>query len=260
VSELGSITINLDEIAEIARLGARRAAVFMAFGVNAAENPDIRDHQLQRLFRYRFLPDDISDDALAQHKKNFADWIVSSGLRELVESFAIFLDHAYFACLSIGRKQGDQSSRLRRYEHKGITGKLEILSLEFGVAVSHPTLCPSLNKARNCLAHRRGIVQPDDCNEPEGLVLSWRGLEVSGRFADGREKLIPFDARDPIKFQEEATITVRTVERRRAFRVGEVIAIPPHELPEICWNVLAATDEIIGAVADLARGAGILRG
>src|SRR5688572_21249022 len=88
-----TVNIDADQMAGIARVGVRRAAIFMGLGLHAAKRPDFNDYELSKLpfeagetgLPMDFVPRDAPKATVEQFKAEFATWITGCGLRELLE-------------------------------------------------------------------------------------------------------------------------------------------------------------------------------
>jgi hypothetical protein len=80
------ISLDLDELFDIALKGIRRAAVFMGLGVNAAIDQNFRSYQLTALTQIQLVPDDVPPETLAHFKEEFRIWIEAGGFRELADN------------------------------------------------------------------------------------------------------------------------------------------------------------------------------
>lgn len=104
------ININFDAIADIARRGVRRTAVFMGLGLNASQDTNFKAYQLSNLqnlgpkliIRQEFIPTNVDDKTLNHFKEEFGVWVIRNGLRELIETYTVFLDEVHVACLYMG--------------------------------------------------------------------------------------------------------------------------------------------------------------
>lgn len=253
-------TVNIDiaEIAQIALKGIRRAYVFMGLGLDAASDSSVTNVHLGQGTRVQIVPQEISGNVLANYKASFAGWITANGLREIVESFGLFLNRVYFACLLISTsgmadKEGDNRKRAKSFEWLGEHKKLNRLSKEFGVTSALATHIQSLNTVRNCLTHRWGIVHETDCNEPGKLVVSWARHEIVAQPESGEEIVFPPNFEEPIELKGPATIGIRFVEARKEFPVKSPVALEPGDLEEICVMMIWATDEIRRSLVEFAQ-------
>jgi len=154
--------VDLDKILDVALRGVRRASVFMGLGVNAALNPDVNEYQLTKITKLQLMPEVKDADTLAHVKNEFRIWVEGNGLRELIETFAIFLDRLHDAC-SFFRAARDKinitslGKRRDSFQRAGFPSKLKTLRSRFSVSPKYPDYLLSLNRTRNCLTHRRGM-------------------------------------------------------------------------------------------------------
>ena len=187
---MNQININLPAIRNIAVRGVRRTAIFMGLGINAANNPDFKQYELAKLTGFEFI-EPISDErTLAGLKTEFGRWIVGNGLRELIETFCIFLDEIHVACLWMSASchkipLNQIQTQDKKFRHKGLKDKLPHLKNTYNVTLTQPDFMISINQARHCLTHRQGSVGARDCLDSERLVVSWRGCEIYAETPSG---------------------------------------------------------------------------
>ncbi len=161
------IVVNFDAMREVAHTGVRRAALFLGLGLNAAYDEEYKDYHLTKIAQIDFIPSDADDKTIAAYKNEFSFWIIGNGLRELVEAFGTFLDRLYKGCLLFqlakdGNSRQKLEARYKKYHYVGLSEKLVILKQEFAIETGNAGQLASINKARNCLTHRQGIVgRPD---------------------------------------------------------------------------------------------------
>lgn len=233
-------TINLDKILQVAYTGVRRASAFMALGINASYDPDNRSVHLKHPFHLRFLPDNMSDAQINEVKNNFSEWIVGNGLRELDQSFAIFLDYLHDAGLVVMR----HTRGLQAAEHKQIKkkfqqdtnakSKLDEISARFRIVSKNASHIETMSKARNCLSHANGIVRLRDCNRPNELKITWIGIDIVVQ-SEQESKSFPTGEFEPFTAGADSTLGIKFVDRQKSFPFGSRIAISPSDLSEICW-------------------------
>jgi len=242
------VHIDLDKVLEIAHLGARRASIFLGLGVNAARNPEMRDCHLPVLFKMSPVPEHLDDAAIRHCKEEFEAWIVGNGLRELIETFSVYLDRIFEVCIiASGTGPIDNAqvvAAVRPFAGKSVSDKLSQLQAAYGIATSHSGMFPGLKNARNCLSHRLGIVGDQDVNLGDELIISWLGFNVTGLLPDGREEHIPPGHEGPFSFSEAARVRIGQAQRERRFRKAEMLRLLTWELGEIVWAVTQAASEI----------------
>ena len=257
-----SVTIDLDSTIVAAQKGIRRAYVFMGLGVNAAADPNLNNVHLADNPQIFIVPQEVPPEIMSSYKESFAQWIISNGLREIIESFGLTLNSIYRACLLIDAKgqadvEGRNRDRAVKFEQLGEKRKLENLADEFGITSELADYIQLLNAARNCLTHRWGVVSQADCNEPGEFVLRWRRLEYIAQTEGGHEIVLPARIDEPIHFDEPATIGIRWVDANRSFVIVSVLRLEPQELLDICLMMLMATDELRRSLLSFVESRGI---
>jgi hypothetical protein len=253
-----NVTLNLDEILDVALRSVRRTYAFLALGVRASALPDVGNLDLTHLTNIRLLPD-LSEAHIQEIKQEFNTWVVACGFRELNETFSVFLDHVYAACRLIaasenGKIRSDAIVGVpKNYSHGGLRDKIASLRKQFGLEVPHGDQLDSLSLARRCFAHRRGVVGQEDASETGELAVRWIATDSVIQLNDGREILLPPVMRDPIETSTGGALVLKVVERRTTFAVGRTISFSEHELAEICWFHLRTAIAVRDALMDFVQ-------
>ena len=254
--------INFKQILEIAQIGVRRASVFMGFGVNAALDYDFTNYHLTHLTGLQLVPDDVPAETLSNFKKEFKTWIEGNGFRELVESFLSFLDRVHEAAYMIksaGKsiKVSELQKRQAIYEKQGLPSKLNLLRSEFGITPKHPEYIKSLNKARNCLTHRRGVVGVEDLADGKHCIVKWLGADLFIETSNGERHLVEDCIKNKKSFPEDTMVMMQMVEREKKFDLGSPMSLTTRELAEVCWFFQREAASTIEATVEYARSSGI---
>ena len=139
----------------------------------------------------------LDEATLCGFKNAFEHWIIANGLRELVESFGLFLDGIHGMCRMIRTVNGELAeAEVRAFERKGIEAKLKVLKERFCIGTKRDRYFGSISQARNCITHRQGVIGPEDLRgkgyraEVVSKVLINRGIWYRvrmGPFGDQRE-------------------------------------------------------------------------
>jgi hypothetical protein len=253
------INIDLPAIKNISIKGVRRAAVFLGLGINAANDPSFKHYQLAQITGLEFI-EPISDDSTLTHFKNeFRIWIIGNGLRELIETFSVFLDEIHLVCLLISSNPKETTmdeikKRTVKFRRLTFKDKLENVNTNFGAIVVHrPDHFLSINQARNCLTHRRGTVNIQDCQGEQHLTVKWIGIDVFAETASGdRTSLFPIPE-EGVLLPKDGKIVFTNQERVKLFPLKSQLFFTPRELTEICYFILGQTDEVIKSVQGLAE-------
>src|SRR5690242_2664995 len=91
-----------------------------------------------------------------------------------------------------------------------------------------------MQKARNCLEHRGGIVGAQDLNEGStALTLSFPRLNIFYEQAGKEIELSPGKVIDPGGQQSEVTIKMRRVTRSKSYELGECVTFAANDFAEI---------------------------
>jgi hypothetical protein len=257
------IIIDLQIIKEISLKGIWRTAAFMGLGVNAARSTDLKDYQLVNETSFHILPDGADDVQIEHLKENFEQWIVCCGLRELIETFSVFLNAVYKACLlaSFNNKplESDKFGKsLESFDWKGVEKKLKILRSNFGIETTKEIYFKSINQVRNCLTHRNGIVGQKDLGGDDSLKLCWLSLDSIIKTPSGEViSLNPPFPKSGTFLKEGGELCIKVIEKIKEFSFGDVIKLNPNDLSEICLVFFIATEEISKSTFDHLKKIGI---
>ncbi|MEJ1119774.1 hypothetical protein V9K92_14975 [Phyllobacterium sp. CCNWLW109] len=139
-------------------------------------HPTRADHEITYIDKtYSFEAIKSSNDQ--QLQVDFQSWAVASVVRDLIESFSIFLWDVYSHAVA-NNPDGVFSSTPTKFEQRGIEDQLKILTVDFGIDSAWTSILNGYNKARNCLAHRSGIVAAKDATDGNELVIRWLVLSI----------------------------------------------------------------------------------
>jgi hypothetical protein len=256
------VNIDFDAIKEIADKGVRRAVVFLGIGFNAAKDSSLTKYELTDVTQLQLVPPDVNSETLAKFKDEFGIWIVACGLRELIETFAVYLDAIHNACLFMAfHKQkvpGTEAEKFRKtFPYEGLEDKMKHLGERFSVRCERPDLLLSINQARHCLTHRRGIVGQEDCGTSAQLQVKWIGMEVFIETPSG--EIIPFQAgsKQDIYLSDGGTVKLRFPERSESFQRGSYLKLSHGALAEICYFVHNSTVEILASAIQYTKSISI---
>ena len=257
------VTINLDHLAEISLKGIRRTSVFMSFGINSARDKSLKDYQLSRETAFRIMPDNLGGDQIEEFKKHYEHWIISCGLRELIETFSVYLSGIYEVCLTTALHKRaivveNYREKIKSFEWKGVEKQLKTLRKSFSVETSKEKYLKSINQARNCITHRRGIVGAEDLRGDSKLKMTWWALDTHIETPSGKKiSMNPPFPKKGILLKDGGNFIVAVVDREREYNAGDVIKLSPLDLSEICMVVTLATQEILTSAVKYMESIGI---
>lgn len=254
--------VDFARLRDTAYKGVRRTAVFMGFGLNAANDPQFTRYQLSDVTPIQLMPDEVTDETVQQFKIEFARWIVACGLRELIETFSVFLDNTHQVCAIMAVSRGQMTpeyaqERQKSFLWKGFTDKMQTLSERFGVFSKQNGHLKTLHLVRNCYTHRRGIVGTADCGRGEQLELTWLGMDLYIETPEGETIDLDLPLQEGVYLEKGGRVKLRFAERKRSFPLGAVVDLSPKDLVEICAFVLWATNELSDSAEAYAKRIGI---
>jgi len=119
-------------------------------------------------------------------KRNCSQWLLSSFLSDSVDAAGMFLVECWEVCSFYRLSTRDvvfgadylavRGSGKKEFHSLGFPDKLKCLAEEFQVETPLGRHFLTMNKARNCLVHRNGVVAKRDCNDVDVLTVEWRSL------------------------------------------------------------------------------------
>ncbi|MES0051726.1 MULTISPECIES: hypothetical protein [unclassified Mesorhizobium] len=257
MAHLVNVKVNFDALSEVANLGVRRAAVFMGIGVNASQVDPPIPHVLEGGMQFTVIPDNLPIDQRKVNAEEFARWVVAGGFRELAETFSVFLHDVYYAGLVLDREKitvGEHQKALSKFSRQGVSDQLVIASDLLKIDAPFSPTFETMNQARNCMAHRRGIVGAKDVDETESFTLKWRALALT--LEDGQDLSLLLAAGTPVEIKGGQALSVGMVDREKKFALGDQILLSRHDLQEFCLAVQIAAEVVMKGLADLAQKKG----
>lgn len=263
MSKPATVTFNLDNVLEFLRKGVRRADVFMGIGLNAAAYDPPISHILapEGLHDIRLVKEELTDEEKAHVASEFGKWVRTNGLRELIETYSIFLHRLYIPLFVMRKGRGlDNESLLRpaRFEFKGITDQVDEFAKIVPVNEGDRRVLSSLNQARNCFAHRHGCVGRRDVDAESGVFcLRWSRFQLEFEEPDGN--VVPEEAVFGRVFENGGMIQLRIIEREKTFKLNDELVLEKQELKEICFCVLIIGQRFLRGAISAAREAGVLQ-
>jgi len=251
-------------VLETLRRGVRRADVFMGVGLNSAEhNPPI-SHILAPTSQYhiQLVKEHLSDKEKVHVAHEFGKWITTNGLRELLETFSIFLFEIYSAAYLIHRHEGTipvpPPRTPTQFERLGIGDQMEQLSALVTVPNNDIRIIRSLNRARNCYVHRQGrIGQPEIDGDTRSFDLLWTALQMEVREPNGN--IIPEEEMFGKVIEHGGAVKLRVVERNKSFALGDELVVEKRDMKEICLCLLTIGERLFNETVGLAQIAKILQ-
>lgn len=260
---MNNITIDFSKMKDISYRGIRRAAAFVGLGVNVARDGEFKKYQLSEYSTLEIMPNNLDDKSIAHIKEEFEKWVILNGVRELVESFGLFLDKVHIICLLMATQKKQISSDDAEkfgpaFERKGVEDKLTILRNRFGITSDKEKYFSSINQIRNCITHRKGQIGSEDLRDNKSFQLTWWGFDIFAETPSGeKHSLIPPLPKEGLFLKEGGKIMLQVKDRIIEYKLGDIVTLSPNELIEICYLVQLTTDDIVKSSYDYAKKIGI---
>lgn len=257
------INVDLNSLAGGLQRSIQRTADLVRLGLSSADQPLSGSPwtPASGIHYFAASPRDLDS---AELRTDFRVWVVSNGFREIVEQAQAFIEQVRRVCAALSFEAGslvapDEWNRrvnkdARRFHRLGLPDKLAELESEF------PTLTlplstqhlKSINRCRNCLVHRGGVVGSQDVNEDQKLIVTWLRSELVLKSADGAQPV-----QLPHVVGEDERLALRFTQTRRTFNLGEQVTLSAEEFGEICWTLVMFAQEMRAAVSRHADAFGI---
>jgi hypothetical protein len=225
----------------------------MGIGINASQVDPPISHVLDGGMQFTVIPDSLPVEQCKANAEEFARWVVANGFRELAETFSVFLQDVYSAALVLDQDRiqiGVHQKALARFSREGVSEQLGIAAALLQIDAPFAATFQTMNQARNCMAHRRGLVGAQDAKENGSFALRWRALALTSD--DGQDLSLLLAGGHPVEIKGGQALSLRMVDRELTFALGEQIVLSRHQLQEFCLSVQIAAEVVLKGLADLA--------
>ena len=204
--------------------------------INAATRADFNTYHLPGKMQFRFVPDSPTAEMTKEYKAEFTAWAIGNALREVIEGAGGFLDRICSVCVELSRisNQSDVSDFYQSFERKGVARKLRDLASQFEIKLHVADGFDSLTAARNCLTHRRGLVEARDCNEAGKLVVRYWEPAIIIQQPDGSEMRADKAINEAMVLKEGGVLAMQIQEMAKEFQIGSLIKLTSETLRISC--------------------------
>jgi hypothetical protein len=250
-----SLTVNLGLMVGVLQTSLQRVIDLVSFGMQAAANArDIDRLELPGVNFHMILAGNRKLD-VEHAREEFQKWIVGAGLRECAEAINPLLEEARNACavyrfagsgptiLKVGELKDKLFGAQKKFHRDGLPDKIETLKKEYdpGIIPELTDHILSINKARNCLVHRRGIITKMDFNTADSLFVRWKKMELIARDEEGNEEVFEI----PFTTKGDTTISMKISDTSRIFRLGEAIIFSPRDFSSMCTTFFFFAQQLV---------------
>ena len=199
-------------------------------------------------------------------REKSTQWLLTSFLTDSVNATGNFLDECRKICAiyrlsSKGRVIGQEFNDIfgkewKRFHHLDFPKKFDDLRKEFGVQTVFETHFLSMNKTRNCLIHRKGVVTSQDTNDNGRLTLKWSVLSVVAK-PPGSEVETVVDSSFAV--ETGCLIGFRFMDKHRSFEIGQRIKLTLPELYESISTLYAFATTRVESIESYGTAQGVCK-
>lgn len=255
------LTIDFDKLKAVAEVGVRRASVFMGVGTNAAVVEPPISHVLSDKVQFLFVPPDPSDEVKRHYLEEFESWTIGNCLRDLADSFSMFLTEAFFIHRLLQTMTYSESEGLkakRKFEKLNVGAQYAQLARNLQLNPDLGEMFETFRLARNCLSHRLGNVTSEDAPGGE-LRIRWCLVGASVVGDDGQSVLMDNATigTDRSFVAQGEPITLGMHWKERTFPVGNTIRLSRHDLSEMCMGVTLVAEHVVEKLIEHTRAKGV---
>lgn len=238
------VTLNPDGVGRPGLLAARDVSEIVRFAFNAMEQSDLS------------TPPPIAGGAISydmgsgpesaeERRRLYENWILSKGFTELARGIRETLEEAYRYTRIVELLQRpttvdelvSEVARTRRWaQREPFPALIAAVSAALTEPLSFSSEFESLQKVRNCLEHRAGVVGAQDIDRSGSLVLSLPRLRLF-YYRETEEVELEVGARiETGDDREHVEVFAGRVARERAYAVGERVTFSADDFHEIAFS------------------------
>lgn len=261
------LTLNPDGVASPGMKAARDASEIVRFVLHSLDNSDLSVAPPVAGYPIAYDMGTSANNA-DERRALYANWILSQAFSEVARGIRESLEEAYFflkiARIHDGPVKADAFNALMRESRKEAQrAKFPdlIAKINHGLkeALAFTAEFQSLQKVRNCLEHRGGIVGTQDADSDGVLILSMPRIKLSYMRGAEEIELEPGCTVDPGDGRKDVEIYSQRITRTRTYRSGERITFTADEFQEIAFACTLFLSDLVAKLpkatpGDLKRG------
>lgn len=256
-----NLQLNIDAILMHGQNAVVLSSEIVDFMFNALETADLSKKPINEATQYKFKTPDLS---AADRRAMYENWIFLKSFQDLMRGVRASLEQAYLflqilAAPPVIKSNSTLEEFLDPFRIKA--EKLNFVDLLAQVNLSLPEPLHfvdaylSLQKARNCLEHRRGIVGSVDAPAGGVMILKFPRMKTF-YLQKGKEiELEPGHIVDAQDDAEHVQIVARVELRELRFSKGQRVSFSTKDFNEIAFGCNYFVSDLAGKVAKLVPSA-----
>ena len=242
------VSLNLAALLLFADEALKETVQFVAFGLAAGELADPDDIRLPGTLIAIGQDQQLSIPTL---RSEYGNWLVGLCLRRYVEVHNTFFEKVGVIARMVEFQREpfyyDSKEIGQAFNNMGLPDKLDRIGQALDVAVNSELRLQveSINRARNCFEHRRGIVQARDLHGMNSLVVSWSGTDAVRISVSGTETPV---LELPAVIGPGERFEVRWKERAKSFHLGEQLRFSAGDVSEMGLTFFRHSLDLVSAI------------
>lgn len=275
-----SLHINFAALPSQVARALKRIIEHVAIGLIASEqvkdeqliSPDLDNEELskciklpQLMFTFVAAPEPTDIPAL---RASFKSWTIGNGLSDVIDIMDGFLDEIrtililfdyvgvrHEVDINLAEKVMEKRTRFLK---GGLEDKIKLIDKKMNgkfIGSLTPSLL-SINKARNCLVHRHGLVSDMDTNVNDTLVVEWQKIEFFVKDPNGAETPV---TSLPFVIDAGQTLACRTQLMKKTFAIGSSLEFSTQEFNDLGWSLFQYAQQSSQALENYAIDKGLLQ-
>lgn len=198
-----------------------------------------------------------------QVKNEYEKWLIRNFLGDAISYAGAFLEECKTICAiyDLGTQQilREQYNKIvteekDRFSKLGLPGKLTLLKDEYGVFSEFESNILELNKLRNCIVHRLGIVSKRDVNEGDQLVVHLRALEFFAKNPETEEEI---EINKETHVEAGWLVVAKWKEECKSFKLGESVSLSYQEMIQAINTFYLFASSMKKSIIDFLKARGI---
>jgi hypothetical protein len=200
-------------------------------------------------------------------QEQYSEWVLSNGFRDTIENLGTFLEsaHRVLSCWELVGKQRDgiditvadwnEVKVGRGFNRLGLPKRLKHIKEQHAILFDETLRSHvlSINKARNCLFHRDGIVSDKDITTDNALEVQWRRMVILVQNEDGEKELVRGEV-----IEGGSQIAIRNEDKTKSFVLGSKMEFTVQEFSDICWCLFLFGEELVRKISDYGVNKGFI--
>ena len=209
-------------------------------------------------FRIGHQEEKLTNGQLEALKESYRTWMLTTAFGELIKGVIAAFREAYLLCEVVATWPGSAKSpdqvgadidSLRAEAQKlNLPTLVDRVSARLKASLGLQDHVLSINKVRNCLEHRHGIVTKLDINDQvnNALALKWRRNKLFYE-KDGTEIEVTIGS----IVEGPATVMQKYEDATKVFKLGEPIRLTVDEFNEVMFTCYVLGQDIVSKLPDL---------